>query len=279
MFFHPYYNMYITINPSGVIMLVRRLLLLTLIVSALAISGCPWDDDDGDASDQGGDVQEENDPIVPDPECVDPCEGELLFGPETFDRSTCEPVTETRSFEVANAGDVCIVVSNAGNAAAWIYIDGIKYLKPNHFNPNVTDLTETVALTAGTHELTVRVASIPGTSITVELRACDDGAPPQRLCSAVAREYCESKGWIVVSDPNPSIGNIVCTVDGRGSEDNCSGCSEYNMVVWENGSPEQHCAGTYSTVAGTVYGGHIPCICADNLYWCQPWDTQGCSPD
>ncbi len=105
------------------------------------------------------------------------------------------------------------------------------------------------------------------------------GPPPPRLCSEVAREFCESKGWIVVSDPNPSIGNIVCTVDGRGSEDNCSTCTEYNMVVWQDASPELHCPGTYSTVAGTIYGGHIPCTCSDNLYWCQGWDTQGCIPD
>jgi hypothetical protein len=51
------------------------------------------------------------------------------------------------------------------------------------------------------------------------------------------------------------------------------------MVVWETGSPEPKCLGTYSTQAGSVYGGHIPCTCADNLYWCQSWDTQGCIPD
>ncbi len=257
-------------------MRVPRLLLLTLIVSSLAISGCPWDDDEGGAGNQDPDVQEEVDPIVPDPACEDPCQGELLFGPETFERTTSVPVTDTRTFEVANAGDVCIVVSNAGNAAAWIYIDGIKYIRPNSFNPSVTGFTETVSLVGGTHELKVRVSSIPGTSITVELRGCEEGPPPQRMCSEVAREFCESKGWIVVSDPNPSIGNIVCTVDGRSAEENCSGCTEYNMVVWQNGSPELHCPGTYSTVVGAIYGGHIPCTCADNLYYCQEWDTQGC---
>lgn len=257
-----------------------RLLILMLTVSALAFGGCPWDDEDeGNSGGQDAAVQPIPDPPDPGTQCADPCQGDLLFGAETFTRTTCSPVTETRSFVVANAGDVCIKVSNAGNSSAWIKVDGIKYVKPNDFNPGVTDITETVALSGGTHELQVRVASQKDTSITVELRACDDGPPPARHCSAVAREYCESKGWIVVSDPNPSIGNIVCTSDGRGSEEHCSGCTEYNMVVWSDGSPEKHCPGTYSTLAGQIYGGHIPCTCADNLYYCQEWDLQTCIPD
>lgn len=254
-----------------------RLLLLMVTVSSLALAGCPWDDDDDGSGDTN--TVESTDPADPVSTCTDPCQGELLFGPETFVRTTCEPQTEIRSFELDNAGDVCVLVTNNGNASAFIWVDGIKYIRPNDFNPNVTDITETVALTAGTHELKLRVASIPNTSITVELRACDEGPPPPRLCSEVAREFCESKGWVVVNDPNPSIGNIVCTYDGAGPENNCRTCTEYNMVVWEAGSPEPECMGTYSTTVGSVYGGHIPCTCADNLYWCQSWDTQGCIPD
>lgn len=254
-----------------------RLLVLILTVSALAFGGCPWWDDD-EPSDPDAGVQGDADVTDSGSQCTDPCQGDLLlFGPETFTRTTCAPITEIRSFEVDNAGDVCIVVTNAGSSAAWIKIDGIKYLRPNDFNPCVTDITATVTLTAGTHELSVRVASQPGTSITVELRACDEGPPPQRLCSEVARELCESKGWIVVGEPE--LGNIVCTVDGRGTEENCSTCTEYNMVVWVDGSPERECPGIYSTVVGMVYGGHIPCTCSDNLYWCQAWDTQSCIPD
>ncbi len=98
-------------------------------------------------------------------------------------------------------------------------------------------------------------------------------------CSEVAANWCEAKGWIVVYNPPNAIGNIVCTIDGRASEENCSYCTEYNMLVWENGAPEHHCPGTYSTIAGQVYGGHIPCTCSDNLYYCSEWDMQGCVPD
>ncbi len=253
-----------------------RLALLTLIASALVLAGCPWDDDDSCSQDAG---VPGTDGTQPPPVCVDPCEGPLVFGPETFDRTTCAPVTEVRSFELDVATDVCLKVSNNGVAAAWIKINGIKYVKPSDFNPNVTDIIKTLALGAGVHELKVRVASSPGSSITVEVRACDQGPPPPRLCSEVARELCESKGWTVVSEPDPPIGNIVCTVDGRDSVNNCGTCAEYNIVVWQDASPEQHCPGSYSTLAGSVYGGHIPCTCADNLYWCQTWDMQGCIPD
>jgi len=255
-----------------------RLLVLVLTVSALAFGGCPWDDDDDCGSDDAGVEAPAPDASDPGALCTDPCQGDLLFGPETFDRTYCEPDTEYRTFDVANAGDVCIVVTNAGNSAAWIKVNGIKYIKPNDFNPWVTEVTETLSLTAGTHDLSVRLASQPGTSITVEVRACDEGPPPQRLCSEVAREFCESKGWNVVG--LPELGNIVCTTNGLTVSDNCATCSEYNMVVWTDGSPERECGSiVYSTVTGWVYGGHIPCTCSDNLYTCNEWDTQGCIPD
>ena len=98
-----------------------------------------------------------------------------------------------------------------------------------------------------------------------------------RLCSEVATEICEAKGWTVVG--GALGGNIVCTIDGRDADLNCSSCSEYNIAVWENGSPERHCPGSYSTLAGQVYGGHIPCTCSDNLYYCEEWDMQNCIPD
>jgi hypothetical protein len=98
-----------------------------------------------------------------------------------------------------------------------------------------------------------------------------------RLCSEVATEFCEAKGWIVVG--GALGGNIVCTSDGRDTRNNCSSCSEYNIAVWEYGSQERHCPGSYSTLAGHVYAGHIPCTCSDNLYHCEAWDMQNCIPD
>jgi hypothetical protein len=77
-----------------------------------------------------------------------------------------------------------------------------------------------------------------------------------------------------------SGGNIVCTSDGRGANNNCDSCSTYNIMVWSNGSPERYCTGySYSTVAGRFYGAHSPCTCGNNLPLCGSWDMHSCTPD
>jgi len=102
--------------------------------------------------------------------------------------------------------------------------------------------------------------------------------PPPRPCSEVAKEWCTSKGWIVVGQP--MNGNIVCTFDGRSTGHNCDTCSTYNIVVWQDGSPERHCTNySYSTSAGNVYSAHTPCQCGDNLDFCNTWNMQNCIPD
>jgi len=96
-------------------------------------------------------------------------------------------------------------------------------------------------------------------------------------CSEMAAAWCEDKGWFVDSS---SAGVLVCvSTEGMTAADNCGTCEEINYVVWEDGAGDPECNGTYSTQAGFVYGGHIPCTCADNLYWCGPWDMQGCEPN
>jgi hypothetical protein len=175
------------------------------------------------------------------------------------------------------AEEACIVVTNAGNAAAAIGVDGDPVIGPWDFNPHVDRVTRTVALAAGDHELTVVLASIPGTSLTVEVRACAD-TPAPRMCSDVAVEWCEGKSWTVVG--GPLDGNIVCTVDGRPAEENCDQCNEYNIVIWEDGSGDRFCPSiNYSTYAGNIYCGHNPCECGDNLVWCGTWDMLGCEAD
>jgi hypothetical protein len=109
---------------------------------------------------------------------------------------------------------------------------------------------------------------------------CDgsDAVGETRLCSEVANDHCEAKGWVVVE--GPSGGNIVCTIDGRSSGNNCDTCSTYNIYVWEHGSEERHCTGYgYSTNAGNFYSAHTPCACGDNLDFCGSWDMEGCIPD
>jgi hypothetical protein len=100
-------------------------------------------------------------------------------------------------------------------------------------------------------------------------------------CSEAAAAFCADIGWIKVSDPATDEGQIICTVDGRPAEENCGGCAEYNIVVWEDGAGDRFCpeVAPYTTYAGNVYCGHHPCECGDNLIWCGVWDMQGCIPD
>ena len=94
----------------------------------------------------------------------------------------------------------------------------------------------------------------------------------------VAAAWCKAKGWKVVGGAKD--GNIVCTIDGRGTGSNCDTCSTYNIIVWKNGSKERHCTGhSYSTQAGKVYSAHTPCTCGNNLDYCTSWSMNGCTPD
>lgn len=245
---------------------------------------CP-DCDPDPVDPQDGGVEDAS--VTPGPDAagpIDPCtEGTTVFGPETFTRMCGPPLEEVRQFSVPDDGEICVLVQNDGVSAANIKIDGSVLIGPNQFNPSVTDITATTGVGAGDHELYVRIESAPGTSLTIEIRFAAD-APPTPYCSEVARAWCEAKGWTVVNSPDPSAGNIVCTIDGRFASHNCDACADYNIVVWRDGSEEQYCpgtyfGGTYSTQAEHVYGGHDPCECGDNLEYCGTWDMQGCTPD
>ena len=119
---------------------------------------------------------------------------------------------------------------------------------------------------------------------------CDDGnnvagdgcennctSTPSQACSVVAKAACLAKGWQHVGGYS---GNIVCTIDGRGTGSNCDTCSTYNIYVWKNGSKEKHCLQySYSTQAGKYYSAHTPCACGNNLDLCGSWDMKNCTPD
>lgn len=224
--------------------------------------------------------------FVPDDEVglrvnCDPCEGDLIFGPQTFIRAHGKPVAIHRVFNMGEDADVCLKVTNNGVSSAWISIDGVEVFTPKNFNKKVTTLQVTTFLYAGEHEVTITMKGKPGGSITLEMRGCIDEPPPPILCSEAARQYCEGKGWYVVG-VYASEGTLVCTIDGRFAENNCDTCDVYNIYVWKDGAPEHFCPPdgfTYSTKAGQIRGGHIPCGCGDTLYTCGSWDMGDCVPD
>lgn len=104
---------------------------------------------------------------------------------------------------------------------------------------------------------------------------CSEG-----LCSEIALEWCTAKGWFSGVGDEAMGGNLVCTIDNRGFGHNCDACATYNIIVWADASGERGCQGeSYSTAAGSVYGGHSPCQCGDNLVYCEDWPMFNCTPD
>ncbi|MBL7793662.1 MAG: hypothetical protein JNK77_15145 [Saprospiraceae bacterium] len=227
----------------------------------------------------------------------DPCEGDLIFGPETFVRNTgrpvgapflppgqvpgpnSQPMAVHRIFNMGEEADICLTVANHGVAAATITLDGQTIFTPANFTQTNMTLQLNSQLLAGTHELTVTMLGKPNGWIEVEMRGCITTPPPPLLCSEVARMNCEARGWVVM-DVFPLEGILYCTIDGRSSENNCDTCGGYNIYVWKDGAGDHFCPGIYySTLKGQIRGGHIPCECDDNLFWCWYWDMQDCIPD
>jgi len=202
----------------------------------------------------------------------DPCtEGATVLGPESFGREPGVPATGHRNFIMPTDGDLCVLLENNDCGAAVVKIDGEQIFSPGQLSPNVTELVSTIPLTEGSHTLSVRVASSEGCSVTVELRAC------ALLCSQAATDWCEAKGWQVAVYTD---GAVVCTAPGYDEYAHCEECNIYNIVVYENYASDPMCVGDLcTTLAGTVYGAHDPCICGDNLRYCGTWDMQGCTPD
>ena len=78
--------------------------------------------------------------------------------------------------------------------------------------------------------------------------------------------------------------SLVCTKGSVSWHSNCSNCSTWRLMVWEDGGSEYN-KGEYSaehhessTVAGKYYGGHSPCAVyddVDDFPVCGDWMTGG----
>jgi hypothetical protein len=97
-----------------------------------------------------------------------------VFGPVQYTRMTGAPRTFTATFEHCGTAPCRIVVVN-GNAdcsrrisAASISLNGLQVLRPSDLNPHVGRVVRPVKLEA-TNRLVVRVASKPGSFITVSV--------------------------------------------------------------------------------------------------------------
>jgi hypothetical protein len=171
----------------------------------------------------------------------DPClDGTVAFGPVRVERTTAAPTQVTFPFSVPPHGSSCLnVVSGSTDgkhvvSSARVTIDGAEVLGPNSFNQQVDSLEQPVTLTAGSHELAVKVASKPGTylELTITLWPPDtdlDGVPDASdNCPALANpgqldtdqdgmgDACDPCPYIYMAEAPPPFG-CECMPDATGA--------------------------------------------------------------
>lgn len=159
-------------------------------LTGVLITGCVPESDDVDPVTSTGELTAMvcGFEVHPSPQTIPEgaCEtGRTVIGPVRFERERGRPAVETVDFETAVDGDVCVTIRNGdddgndtdkGNkhdervSAGWISVDGDDVAAPEDFNQNVELVERESDLGAGQHELRVRLASKPGSSVEIEVR-------------------------------------------------------------------------------------------------------------
>ncbi|MFT5456824.1 MAG: hypothetical protein ACI9K2_003314 [Myxococcota bacterium] len=194
-------------------------------------------------------------------------------GPVTIDVAGITPGGNA-VFLMGAAGEGSDVIGVGACAGTVTGLSGLRFLTRATDADGDGSLSFSPTIPDGRCDTSIQVLDTTSCALTNVATAAS--APPE-LCSVVAQRDCEAKGWTVVGFAE--AGNIVCTIDGRSTGNNCDTCDTYNIYVWEAGSPERHCPDVYSTLPGVAYSAHTPCACGDNLDPCFDWDMAGCIPD
>src|SRR5260370_26114168 len=108
-----------------------------------------------------------------------------VYAPRRFDRHTGQPVNVVENFSIpAEAiAPFTILVQNGTTdgsgrvSSATIRLNGADVFTPNNFNQTVGSLTKTVTL-AASNTLEVKLASAPGSFLTVTFTATRQALPP-----------------------------------------------------------------------------------------------------
>ena len=155
---------------------------LWIVISASLVftaSGCERKVQDGDESYRGN-------------ESPDACSligvTAPVLGPEKYERFTGKPSLERTNFQIPTNGELCVMVTNGLHdpphghrvSAAWIRIDGTVVVGPDPFSQVTAGIKQAFPIKAGDHELSVELASKPGSFLTVEIRLlAEDSDPPE----------------------------------------------------------------------------------------------------
>ena len=114
-----------------------------------------------------------------------PSGASLLFGPVTFLREREAPKTEEVSFVISDTtGPFLLRLTNGDSdggqrvSSALVKLNGSEVFRPSQFNQNVATLSRQVVLLSGENSLEVRLRSVPGSFVTIEIFRLDQHACP-----------------------------------------------------------------------------------------------------
>ena len=105
-----------------------------------------------------------------------PCQrGDSVFT-STFERDAGPPDESTETLRLATESRVCVSLDSGADggdrvSAAWVYVDGDLLFGPDRFSQQVDHARENLVLPAGEHDIRVRLASKPGATLGVEVKA------------------------------------------------------------------------------------------------------------
>src|SRR5712692_8683674 len=117
-----------------------------------------------------------------------------VYGPHRFDRHTGSPVNVVENFSIPSdaIAPFSIAIQNGGAdgagrvSSATIRLNGSDVFTPQDFNQTVGSLTKTITL-AASNTLEVKLASAPGSYLTVTFTATRQSSPPSLSSVAPAR--------------------------------------------------------------------------------------------
>ncbi|MBI5481228.1 MAG: hypothetical protein HY906_20385 [Deltaproteobacteria bacterium] len=109
-------------------------------------------------------------PLPPIDPCVDDLGVATVLGPTPVERQEGTPEVITLPFALPAEGLLCFHVENDGLSSASVELDGAAVFRPNDFRPQATVLERRVLAGTGPHEVSARVGSAPGTSLSLTVR-------------------------------------------------------------------------------------------------------------
>lgn len=114
------------------------------------------------------------------------------FGPQTYTRSTSQPVTVSNNFSVLNPNtQYTLHVQNTGISSAVISINGVQILGPTDFDSAPPTVDRPVTL-QGNNKIDVQLRSSPGGKLVVSIIGIDNDPP---VISVTAAPVKDAFGW------------------------------------------------------------------------------------